>query len=79
MKVQIENTLSGRTSLSIIEFNELLSQCLNSDSENELRIRFEDDYYKANECEYFDYGFGGNHFWVSEKVSNKRILFVEFN
>jgi hypothetical protein len=26
----------------------------------------------------FDYGFGSNHMWVSEKESGKRLILVEF-
>lgn len=34
--------------------------------------------YPATFDSIFDYGFGSNHMWVSEKESGKRLILVEF-
>lgn len=34
--------------------------------------------YPATFNSIFDYGFGSNHMWVSEKESGKRLILVEF-
>jgi len=78
MKTQIENTLnltdsSSRGVLIADEFNFILEGCLSAKTESDLRAWFE-----TTTLRYFSYGFGSSHFWMCQKDTTKRILFIEF-
>ena len=77
MKVTIENKITHPT----FKLSELFGLMINSlvkcenrkQLKNELTWLFQHEEIK----EYFEYGFGGNHLWISERCTNNRIIFVE--
>lgn len=80
MRVQIENFiyLKGTPKSyvnSLIQFNEILSTCLTVGKLSELKKALIDCTIKY-ESNYFKFGFGNNHFWLSDKETNDRILIV---
>lgn len=65
--------------MNIKEICQLIAQ-LKKENENELRdtMKFSSIEYPVTFNSIFDYGFGSNHMWVSEKESGKRLILVEF-
>lgn len=81
MKAIIEKPLSYcNVPLVIYIYVAILNRITQSNNEEELR---EIMGLLSIECtgtfdSIFDYGFGSNHMWVSEKESGKRLILVEF-
>lgn len=81
MKAIVENPLNVcHSPITISLYVNMLNKITKSNNEISLR-----DAMKSFSAEYpvtfnsfFDYGFGSNHMWVSEKESGKRLIFVEF-
>ena len=83
MKVIIENSIFNDTNL--YELNHFILLCTMTQNEkelkNELRILEEFNAFDCLEEQGIRYGFGNNHFWMSEKQFRnewKRILFIDF-
>jgi hypothetical protein len=83
MKVIIENYICNEDNL--LELNHFLIICTTAQNEKELRNTLchleKDGCFDCLEEKGIRYGFGNNHFWMSELQSMdewKRILFIDF-
>lgn len=83
INIIIENSIFSEDNL--IELNHFLTICTMAQNENELRneLRVLEEFgsFKHLEEKGIRYGFGNNHFWLSEKQFRnewKRILFIDF-
>ena len=83
MKVTIENYICNEDNL--LDLNHFLIICTTVQNENELKNTLQN--LKEDGCfEYLEengirYGFGNNHFWMSERQFKdewKRIIFIDF-
>lgn len=81
MKAIVENPLNVNCSpIAISLYVNILNRITWCKNENELRdtMKFSSIEYPVTFKSFFDYGFGANHMWVSDKESGKRLIFVEF-
>lgn len=81
MKVIVENPLNAYHSPTAISiYVNILNRITWCKNENELRdtMKFSSIEYPVTFNSIFDYGFGSNYMWVSEKESGKRLILVEF-
>lgn len=81
MKAIVENPLNVNCSpIAISLYVNILNRITWCKNENELRdtMKFSSIEYPITFNSLFDYGFGANHMWVSEKESGKRLILVEF-
>lgn len=79
MKAIVENPLMNLLPKAMEIYVEVLNTITSCNNEEELREcmkLIESKYYYSFEM--FDYGFGKNHMWFSEKGSFNRLLIVEF-
>lgn len=81
MKAQIESRINYMELEKLEVLVSILNRINACGNESELRDAFSGkkvDWYKI----YFEWGFGGGHMWVHEKVDGKvpgkRLIFVEF-
>lgn len=82
MKAIVENPLLDMRAYAASLFVEILNEITACKNEEELRrcIRLLEKRHKYNKPElswYFKWGFGHNHFWVSD-LNGVRLIFVEF-
>ena len=78
MKTQIENYIYNDSNFG--EINAIASICTSALDEDDLRARLANDT-SDWEMEDVRWGFGHNHFWLSEEHGSagyKRVLFVDF-
>lgn len=78
MRTSIETTVkaikgTNQTLHAFLELNQIIALCTTCKQEQVLRQQMNDSNF-----EYFDYGFGHNHMWVTQKQEDKRILFLTF-
>lgn len=81
MKAIVENPLNVNCSPIVISlYVNMLNKIVQCNDEKELRevMKFSSIEYPVTFNSIFDYGFGSNHMWVSEKESGKRLILVEF-
>ena len=81
MKVIVENPLNAYHSPTAISmYVNILNEITKCNDEKELReaMKVVSKEYPVTFNSIFDYGFGSNHMWVSEKESGKRLILVEF-
>lgn len=81
MKAIVENPLNVDYSPIVISlYVNILNRITQSKNEQDLRgvMKYAFIEYPATFNSIFDYGFGSNHMWVSEKESGKRLILVEF-
>lgn len=81
MKAIVENPLNVNCSPIVISlYVNILNEITECNDEKELRkaMKFISANYPVTFNSIFDYGFGSNHMWVSEKESGKRLILVEF-
>lgn len=81
MKAIVENPLNVNYSPIVISFYvNMLNKIVQCNDEKELRetMKFISMDYPVTFNSFFDYGFGANHMWVSDKESGKRLILVEF-
>ena len=81
MKAIVENPLNAYHSPTAISiYVNMLNKIVQCNDEKELRdtMKFSSIEYPVTFNSIFDYGFGSNHMWVSEKESGKRLILVEF-
>lgn len=81
MKAIVENPLNVNCSpIAISLYVNILNRITWCKNEKELRkaMKFISANYPITFNSIFDYGFGSNHMWVSEKESGKRLILVEF-
>jgi hypothetical protein len=81
MKAIVENPLNVNCSpIAISLYVNILNRITWCKNENELRdtMKFSSIEYPVTFNSIFDYGFGSNYMWVSEKESGKRLILVEF-
>lgn len=82
MKAIVENPLLDMRAYAASLFVEILNEITACKNEEELRrcIRLLEKRHKYDKPElswYFKWGFGHNHFWVSD-LNGVRLIFVEF-
>lgn len=79
MKAIVENPLMNLLPKAMEIYVEVLNTITSCNNEGELRecMKLIESRY-CYSFEIFDYGFGKNHMWVSERESGKRLIFVEF-
>lgn len=78
MKAIVENPLMNISSCAIAIYVEILNQITACENEKELRAcikLLEKSHPEISN--FFNYGFGRNHFWVSD-LNGVRLIFVEF-
>ena len=75
MKTQIESTVQNEWNLAMV--NTIAGECIAATDENDLRLRMRNSRYPNNGL-HIHFGFGHNHFWLSEVDYPERILFVDF-
>jgi len=78
MRTSIETSVkpvkgSNQTLYAFLEFNQIVALCVTCKQESILRQQMNESNF-----EYFDFGFGGHHMWVTQKEQEKRILFLTF-
>lgn len=81
MKAIVENPLNVYHSpIAISLYVNMLNKIVQCNDEKELReaMKFISMDYPVTFKSLFDYDFGANHMWVSEKESGKRLILVEF-
>jgi hypothetical protein len=80
MKAIVENPLKSKFPIIREVYIEILNRITWCRNEGELRdvIRFISMEFPVTFNSYFEYGFGRNHMWVSEKKSGKRLILIEF-
>lgn len=81
MKAIVENPLNAYHSPTAISiYVNILNEITECNDEKELRkaMKFISANYPITFNSLFDYGFGSNHMWVSDKESGKRLILVEF-
>ena len=83
MKAQIENRIENATLEGMEAFVSLLNDIQDCKNEKELREKFSDKNENAAlYINFFVVGFGKNHMWVkkivNDKISDKRLILVEF-
>lgn len=81
MKAIVENPLNVDCSpIAISLYVNMLNKITQCNDKITLRetMNFVSMNYPATFDSLFDYGFGSNHMWVSEKESGKRLILVEF-
>lgn len=81
MKAIVENPLNVNCSpIAISLYVNILNRITQSKNEQDLRgvMKYAFIEYPVTFNSIFDYGFGSNHMWVSEKESGKRLILVEF-
>lgn len=81
MKAIVENPLNVDCSpIAISLYVNILNRITKSNNEIALRdaMKSLSAGYPVTFKSLFDYGFGANHMWVSDKESGKRLILVEF-
>lgn len=81
MKAIVENPLNVYYSpIAISMYVNILNEITKCNDEKELReaMKVVSKEYPVTFNSIFNYGFGSNHMWVSEKESGKRLILVEF-
>lgn len=78
MNAIIETQLKFRGQATLSEFFRLLREIDESKDLKELKEKLNHarDYYNVS-YNFFLYGFSGSHFWVKEKLNDKRLILVK--
>ena len=77
MKVTIENKITHPTFRLIEQIGLMVNTLVQCESRNDVSHELEFIFRDSETDEYFEYGFGGSHLWISERCTNNRIILVE--
>lgn len=77
MKVTIENKITHPTFRLIEQIGLMVNTLVQCESRNDVSHELEFIFRDSETDEYFEYGFGSSHLWISERCTNNRIIFVE--
>ena len=77
MKLTVENKITHPTFKRIESFGLIINSLVACEDKDSLKNEIAWLFCKIEISDYFDYGFGGSHLWITEKCTNKRIIFIE--